>query len=383
MASQAAIEEARQSDRTFCGYAVQKFSRLLTEGLAENGCEVTALSTFYLPKTGHSYSRKTEQNEGVTYKYVTSPNYLPLRYVWLIIACFFRVLQFGLFHRKEKVVVCDVLSVSDCLGALAAAWLIGLRRVGVVTDMPGLLVGNRQRQEEKLTFAERVNRLYLTGFTHYVFLTEQANDVINTKKRPYIVMEGLVDSRIRVQNAQVPDGKRVILYAGGLMERYGLKMLVEGFMKANVEDTELWLYGSGLFAKELPMYERQDARIHYYGIRPNQEIVEAEQKASLLVNPRPTHEEFTKYSFPSKNLEYMVSGTAVLTTRLPGMPKEYYPYVYPFNEESADGYADTLRKVLTLPMEELDRKGREARQWVLENKNYVIQAGRVMELIAK
>ena len=55
--------------------------------------------------------------------------------------------------------------------------------------------------------------------------------------------------------------------------------------------------------------------------------VAEELKATLLVNPRPTTEEFTIYSFPSKNMEYMASGTPLLTTKLPGMPEEYHQYV--------------------------------------------------------
>ena len=36
-------------------------------------------------------------------------------------------------------------------------------------------------------------------------------------------------------------------------------------------------------------------------------IVKEEKKSTLLVNPRFTNEEYTKYSFPSKNMEYMAS----------------------------------------------------------------------------
>ena len=175
-----------------------------------------------------------------------------------------------------------------------------------------------------------------------------------------------------------------MIYAGGLYERYGLKLLVDGFIQADVENTELWLYGNGPFVESLNTYCENHPNIKYKGIRPNNEVVEAELKATLLVNPRPTQEEFTKYSFPSKNMEYMVSGTPVLTTILPGMPKEYYPYVYLFDKgETTEGYAEVLRNVLTLPNEELHEKGMKARTWVLENKNNIKQAKRIAEFICK
>ena len=65
---------------------------------------------------------------------------------------------------------------------------------------------------------------------------------------------------------------------------------------------------------------------------------------SLTIDENSDDKLVAKYSFPSKNMEYMVSGTPVLTTRLPGMPMEYYPYVYFIEEESADGIAAAKEK---------------------------------------
>ena len=113
----------------------------------------------------------------------------------------------------------------------------------------------------------------------------------------------------------------------------------------------------------------------------NEDVVKAELEAALLINPRPTKEEFTQYSFPSKNMEYMVSGTPVLTTKLPGMPKEYYQFVYLFDDETVDGFAETIMSVLSLSEEERLKKGIESKKFVLERKNNVCQAKRIIELI--
>ena len=386
LASQVAISKALQRNPDYSGYAMQKFNRLIVEGLVRNGHQVTALSTFYLPGIGRGYHRKNEIEKGVNYQYISSPNNLPSRHVWMVLYCFFKVLIWGLAGKKDKVFMADVLNISACIGAVAASRLIGLRCVGVMTDMPGLMVHNgNSTQDKKKTgkgaFITRMNKSFLSKFSHYVFLTEQMN-VVNIHNRPYIVMEGLVDADMQVPEMKEKSGKRIVLYAGALHERYGLKLLVEGFMKTNLPDTELWIYGAGSFADELPEYNKKDSRILYKGIKPNSEVVEAELKATLLVNPRPTHEEFTKYSFPSKNMEYMVSGTPLLTTMLPGMPLEYYPYVFLFDcDETVDGYSMVLQKVLSLPDETLRQKGIKAREWVLGNKNHISQTARIVDLI--
>lgn len=68
----------------------------------------------------------------------------------------------------------------------------------------------------------------------------------------------------------------------------------------------------------------------------------------------------------------MVSGTPVLTTNLPGMPQEYYPYVYLIENESTEGLAKAFKQVLELPGVDLKKKGYEAREFVLSKKNSVL-----------
>jgi len=82
-------------------------------------------------------------------------------------------------------------------------------------------------------------------------------------------------------------------------------------------------------------------------------------------------------------MEYMASGTPVLTTVLPGMPKEYHPYVYLLETETAEGIAEKLKEVLQSSDEELFQKGSEARRFVLEQKNNVIQAQKILEMLGK
>lgn len=82
-------------------------------------------------------------------------------------------------------------------------------------------------------------------------------------------------------------------------------------------------------------------------------------------------------------MEYMASGTPLLTTNLPGMPKEYHPYVFLFKEETVDGYAEAIRSALSYSERELVSFGRKAREFVLLNKNNVGQGKRVLEFIGK
>ena len=176
---------------------------------------------------------------------------------------------------------------------------------------------------------------------------------------------------------------RICFYAGGVSKQYGLGNLVEGFRNADIPNTQLHIYGPGDYVKELQKIAEEDSRVFYGGMLLNKEIVEKEQEATLLVNPRPTGEEYVKYSFPSKTMEYMASGTPVLTTVLPGMPKEYYPYLFLLEDETAEGIAQALTELLTKSEEELFEKGRQARAFVLDQRNNLVQAQKIIQMLSQ
>lgn len=374
------------------GFAVQKFHRLLVKGFVQNYINVQTLTGLPIGResTKQIFVREPDEIENnVHYKYIPFINFLGLRHFGLLLYSFFYTFFWGLNNRKNKTIVCDVLNISICMGSLWASKIVGIKSVGIMTDMPGLMVDrNTNTDKNKLKgLIPKINKSYLSSFSFYVFLTEQMNVAVNLKKRPYIVMEGLVDEKISEvmltynEDLQTAN-ERILLYAGGLHESYGLKTLVEAFMKLSNNDIRLHLYGDGPFVEDLiNNYCKKDNRIIYKGIVSNEEVLEAELKATLLINPRPTNEEFTQYSFPSKNMEYMVSGIPILTTKLPGMPEEYYPYIYMFDNETVEGYADTLKEILEKPKKELKYKGKIAKEFVLQNKNNVYQTKRIIELI--
>ena len=209
------------------------------------------------------------------------------------------------------------------------------------------------------------------------------NQVINLKQKPYLVIEGQVDLAMEMQKNDLAEKRfpRICMYAGGIQRIYGVPELVEAFIKVDIPDAELHIYGDGDYANELTNICLTHNKVKYFGTRLNSEIVKAEIEASLLINPRPTHELYTKYSFPSKNMEYMASGTPVLTTRLPGMPKEYEEFVYLINDETIDGIGEALVSVLSDSREVLHQKGRGAKAFVMRTKNNMIQAKKIIDMV--
>ena len=55
------------------------------------------------------------------------------------------------------------------------------------------------------------------------------------------------------------------------------------------------------------------------------------------------------------------------------MPKEYYKYVYTFEDETVEGMKKAIIKLINIPREELTEKGKQAQEFVLKNKNNIVK----------
>jgi glycosyltransferase involved in cell wall biosynthesis len=363
--------------------SIQKFLRLLTNGFKNNHAIVDALSVVPL---GFDSKKKivnfnSEVENCIKYKYVPYINIRIINNVSVFVLSFCYTLVWCIVNRKQRCIVCfDALKVSSCIGALLACKILQQRNIALVTDVHGI------RADVGLSniysrIATKVYKFYINSFDKYILLTEQMNEVVNLKRKPYIVMEGLVD--INMQNyCTIKTDKKIVLYAGGLYEKYGLQLLIDAFNKIKGNDVELHLYGHGSMVKKMDAITKKDYRIKYFGVVPNNEVVEAQLKATLLINPRPTNELFVKYSFPSKNMEYMASGTPLLTTKLPGMPHDYYEHVYLIERETSDGIYDKLNELLMkTSTKSLIEKGQSAKEFIINNKNNTAQAKRVLSFL--
>ena len=352
----------------------QKYHRLLIEGLAAQAqVDVVANPPVNRANLDRAFVRlPREREKGALYHHITAVRNPVLKLLFMAVGTFFKTLFLA---RKDSAVIVDVLNRTTAFFALLAAKLRGVPCVGIITDLPDMLSGGG-------LYLKMAN-FVIRHCSAYVLLTEAMNDYIGNETKPYVVLEGHADITMEEKKPSL-DRKaspRIVFYAGGVSKQYGLGHLVEGFRMADLPDAQLHIYGPGDYVKELQQIAAQDDRVFYGGMLMNTEIIEKEMDAALLVNPRPTHEEFVKYSFPSKNMEYMASGTPVLTTRLPGMPKEYHPYVYLIEEETDAGVAEALRQAMSHSDAELFQKGSAARNFVLKERNNVVQAAKILEML--
>ena len=357
-----------------------KYFRVFTSGFVKNGEEIKVFSKRPTNKvrSGKRFlPAKNENDGGVQYHYSRKLHFPVLNDLYSYLSAFFWYLS-SKNCSKNDVVFLDPLNVSISLGTIAACKIRKIPTIAYITDVPGCYCFSGGKKMSRTMRASQKANQSVDG---YINITPEIDELLNKQGKPSIAVEGFVSEVMADKENTLSGkyGKKVVMYTGAIEKIYGLDMLVKGFLKADVRDSELHFYGAGKYVEEIIEIAKHDERIKYMGCKDNAYVVNEQLKATLLVNPRYSNEEYTKYSFPSKNLEYAASGTPTLTTNLPGMPKEYKDYVFILEDESVDGMAEKLKEILSMPREELHSFGATAKKWVLENKNSKAQIKKIIE----
>ena len=392
VSSLCSVDKNKKLEETYkfkTGQQAQKHHYLLSQGIAvQKNNKLIALTSLPINRKLTKkiiYKRECEINEGVSYIYISFINLPFLRQLSLMGSNFINTLKWIATQKGDKIIICDVLRFSALFGCLLAAKIQKCKMIGIVTDLPTYRVYSLRLSGVKRLLCSTFNRFNLflaKKCDAFVLITKEMSKIINPKNKPVVVIEGQVDINMLSKENVLSQKyeKKVCHYAGSLFKIYGLEDLVKAFIKADIPDAELHIYGGGPYEEELKNLIRHHDKIKFFGYVSNDIIVQEQLKSTLLINPRPTNEEYTKYSFPSKNMEYMVSGTPVLTTKLPGMPKEYAEYVYLIEDENMDGITESLNEILSKSAEELHNKGARAKEFVLNEKNNIVQAEKILKI---
>lgn len=249
----------------------------------------------------------------------------------------------------------------------------------IVTDLPEYYdLGQTSRLRKWLRSMQNILiRRSMERVDRFVLLTEQMHEAVQVGERPWMLMEGICTAEKGVSE---DTQERAILYSGTLHYQFGILTLLEAFHSLQDPNARLWICGSGEAQPQVLEMCQKDSRVTFHGYLSQSEVAALRSRAAVLVNPRTAEGEYTKYTFPSKTMEYMASGKPVVMYRLAGIPHEYDPYLYYVPENGPEALAHTLAYVLDHP-EEAQEKGRRAQAFVLENKNSTAQGRRLVEFL--
>ena len=238
-------------------------------------------------------------------------------------------------------------------------------------DLERFMTDKAMKKGDKL-----VERLKIVD--SFVVLTSYLAQTLETNERPYTIIECVSDSS-QSQSTEVIGTNNIVLYTGTLEKEYGILDIAKAFAK--MPDYQLCIYGNGEAEEDLRELSNKNENIKFFGFADAKTIDDARDKCSYLINPRRPTGTFTKYSFPSKTAEYMLSGKPVIMYKLEGVPDEYDNYLNYLSTVDFDGVQNELENILSTNYNKLKEKAVSAREFMLVEKGPLKQAEKLVNLL--
>lgn len=285
--------------------------------------------------------------------------------------------------RRGGLVFVYSAHVPFMLSGLLLARLARSKAVAVWTDPPavtiardGRLLGPRLRNIES-----SIASLLMKRFDLVIAVTRQlAEDW--APEAPHMVMEALTDE---TGNSALPQyrsgGTTIVSYTGALDRRYGVDQLAAAALNVSPKyDIRVRFFGEGDYADDLRKLAEANPRIEFGGRVDLSSSLHAQRASDFLINARDPSDSYTKYSFPSKTLEYLASGVPTISTALPGIPAEYLELLIILKNNEADHIAKTLEQACELTADERRARGERGAAFA-KTKSFSAQAPRIAHFV--
>ncbi len=320
-------------------------------------------------------------------KYISYLNLPGIKFISLFASTFIRNFKwcFKNIRNKEKVILSAVNYLPVSYANMLVSKMFGVKNTCIFTDTTSF-ISLKERIEKMSLMKRKLMPIYIrlinqteVNYDGYIFFSKYMNEIINMKEKPYCIMEGIFNSN--GINYDEVKKEKAIMYAGSLFQQYGIKLFLDAFRLIEDPNLQLWIFGGGEMVQAIENLAKEDSRIKYMGFKSREEVFNYEKKATLLINTRFSSDLYTKMSFPSKTFEYMASGTPFLTTKIEGIPEEYYNYLYTVENETKEGVKESIEAIINKSDDELKSFGLRAREFVISNKNAKVQTKIVLDFL--
>lgn len=246
---------------------------------------------------------------------------------------FFFYLNFWAFKNKgDKVVFLYALHSPHVLPLLIARIFWGLKVVVYIPDLPMYMNFGGEGIGLRRILKKLDSKFLLSAcnkFDGRVVITPSMFDYVKNKNS--VVVDTIVDENQELNSAlsvEMPNGVN-FTYTGGLRHGYGVLEALEYFSQDSIKDKgwNLLLFGAGPLRDLCAEYSDSHENIHFYGQVPIERARLVQSRSDFLLNLRDPSDKRFNYSYPSKITEYLLSGVPVVTTRIAGIPEDFYPYL--------------------------------------------------------
>lgn len=358
-------------------FANQRFGLALLRALKCNGAlpfQVSAApATDYPNNRSLMFKRLRHHWEGIDFLEVPFVNLTGIKHVTRTLAAIIYGIPEMRRHDAQVVVVHGILS-PFLATALLARHRLGVPAAVVVTDPPNVDHAFDTKLSRALKRIDaRIIRRLLPSFDGVIAVTEQIVQDFTQGSRS-LIMEGFATELSIVDESH--EGRRPLaVYAGGVKAAFGVDVLLQaqGLPGAGFD---LAVYGAGPFVDEVVAAQKRQPGVMYGGVLDLAGLMDAYASADVLVNARPPDLDYAPYTFPSKLLEYLATGKPVVSTRLPGIPEDYWQVLIP-----CEPTAESVAAAIALAAAQQTPEARARRLAFVASRTPSVQGRRIVEFL--
>lgn len=382
-------EEITRKTKTWVENAANTFQQRLIAGLREQEINLKVVSAPFIGPWPRAYTDKTfkgfevgESAENVQYVHFNNIwGYRNISRTAVLKRCVKDFIKNSKAEKKAIIVYCPHTPFLEA--AVYGKELDNSVHIHmVVPDLPQYMNLSKKAHPIydffKKIDIQKMEKL-IAQVDSFMLLTKYMADKLHVGNRPYIVVEGITNVKNLLPEKK-EHGKKVA-YAGKLVEAFGAKRLVEAFEMIDDPEASLHICGGGELKPYVEEMCQKDSRIHYYGVVPAEKANEILQDADVLVNPRQNDDEYTKYSFPSKNIEYLMTGNAVVAYMLDGIPEVYRTFFNVPETNETELLAKAIETALNETPESQNSRRTAVYEYIGKSRNAAYVASEIVCLL--
>ncbi|GHH98661.1 glycosyltransferase [Neobacillus kokaensis] len=346
---------------------------------------ITIFPTAPYPKVNNFWIRKRKINispniKAQTINFVNLPI---IKQLWQIVTVF---LSARIYVKNNQ--GCKILTFNafPAIGVpiLLISKLYNCETISILADLPIDTIKRNPINRLFRLFMDKVTIISIKAFDKIIALNRNAIKEFAPNKPNIIIDGGFPLESINLNKFErlyESTGEKILLFAGTLVDYNGIKMLIEAMRYVSDKNVVLHIYGTGPLLNFVKQKADINSNIRYMGNITNSEMLLLQKQVYFLVNPRPVNDPISLVTFPSKILEYMLSGTPILSTKLNGFTEDYLKFINIINDTDSAAMGQSINNALKISYDKLMKRAESGLEFVLENKSWETQCQKIYNFL--
>ncbi len=363
-----------------------------TEIQKQNFYSISIVPLPSYPRSSRVIYRKKDlnlENDAISHSigYINIPLIKQLTIMFsLLFSLITKIISIKRKNKKEKIVVMTYNSASFlAIPVFLVSMLFRITKVCLVVDIP---ITFQNKKSLYFKIAKNVdNYVSLRLFKKYDAMVTLVEQTVKdfAPGVPYKLINYSVKKLVRNSTKSIYNdtGKILITFTGALEPYYGIKEMVEAVKELPFE-YRLNLYGRGSLENYIREEMDHNLKIHFHGLVSNEEAVLAQCNSAILLLIR-TNQELNKYGLPSKIIEYLASGTPIISTPISSIPSDLNQFINYIDDFTPETIANMI-KIITKNEDAYRKfliKAQLGKQYVLDHYTWEKQANEICDYLAE